>query len=186
MVWLVGRSTVVVQYLCIHIYGRRANVRTSRCVCSVCPCVILVDCVLCVGWVGGAWGGWGGVGARRTHTHTHRLEQDPLTTFVVVVIVVPSTVMSGGFGNAMGRVVTQLVDRFVTEKLANNHTFQQAAVKTARKVADMKKATAEGNIKMKPEIGNNSLFSSIRKVKNGLAKEINEEIAKANAKLAKK
>ena len=135
---------------------------------------------------GGGGGAWGRDEHTHAHTHTHRLEQDPLTTFVVVVIVVPSTVMSGGFGNAMGRVVTQLVDRFVTEKLANNHTFQQAAVKTARKVADMKKATAEGNIKMKPEIGNNSLFSSIRKVKNGLAKEINEEIAKANAKLAKK
>ena len=109
----------------------------------------------------------------------------PLIAFVVVVVV-PSKVMSGGFGNAMGRVVTQLVDRFVTEKLANNHTFQQAAVKTARKVADIKKAKAEGNIKIKPELGNNSLFNSIRDVKNGLTKEINEEIAKANAKLAKK
>ena len=114
------------------------------------------------------------------------LHTTPFIAFVVVVAVVPSTVMSGGFGNAMGRVVTQLVDRFVTEKLANNHTFQQAAVKTARKVADIKKAKAEGNIKIKPELGNNSLFNSIRDVKNGLTKEINEEIAKANAKLAKK
>ena len=51
--------------------------------------------------------------------------------------------MSGGFGGAAGRIITQLVDRFVTEKLANNKTFQQAAVKTAQQVHKAKQAAAE-------------------------------------------
>ena len=113
--------------------------------------------------------------------------------------------MSGG--NFFGRILTQLVDRVVTEKLANSKAFQKAAIKTAEQVAKSKKAAAEiGNntankqkgifnniskaketIKsdIKNEIGYdsknnpvNSIFGEISKVREGLKREIQEEMKK--------
>ena len=49
--------------------------------------------------------------------------------------------MSGG--NFFGRILTQLVDKVVTEKLANSKAFQKAAVKTAEQVAKSKKAASD-------------------------------------------
>lgn len=88
--------------------------------------------------------------------------------------------MSGGFGGAAGRIITQLVDRFVTEKLANNKTFQQAAVKTAQQVHKAKQAAAEtkassNNLSFK----NTSLYKNFDEVRTGLKREIEEELAKA-------
>jgi hypothetical protein len=89
--------------------------------------------------------------------------------------------MSGGFGGAASRIITQLVDRVVTEKLANNKTFQQAAVKTAQQVHKAKQAAAETKTSSsKMSFKNTSLYKSFDKVKTGLKKEIQEELAKAN------
>ena len=89
--------------------------------------------------------------------------------------------MSGGFGGAAGRILTQLVDRVVTEKLANNKHFQQAAVKTAQNVAKAKQAASEtATSSKKMSLKNTELYKSFNKVKTGLQKEIKEELAKAN------
>ena len=89
--------------------------------------------------------------------------------------------MSGGFGGAASRIITQLVNRVVTEKLANNKTFQQAAVKTAQQVHKAKQAAAETKTSSsKMSFKNTSLYKSFDKVKTGLKKEIQEELAKAN------
>ena len=69
--------------------------------------------------------------------------------------------MSGGFGGAASRIITQLVDRVVTEKLANNKTFQQAAVKTAQQVHKAKQAAAETKTSSsKMSFKNTSLYKS--------------------------
>ena len=80
--------------------------------------------------------------------------------------------MSGG--NFFGRILTQLVDRVVTEKLANSKAFQKAAIKTAEQVAKSKKAAAE--------IGNNTankqkgIFNNISKAKETIKSDIKNEI----------
>ena len=113
--------------------------------------------------------------------------------------------MSGG--NFFGRILTQLVDRVVTEKLANSKTFQKAAVKTAEQVAKSKRAAsdlgtntskakdglfsniskAKDEIKkdLKKEMGvsnnsnsNNGIFGEIAKIREGLKKDIDEELKK--------
>ena len=79
--------------------------------------------------------------------------------------------MSGG--NFFGRILTQLVDRVVTEKLANSKAFQKAAIKTAEQVAKSKKAAAE--------IGNNTankqkgIFNNISKAKETIKSDIKNE-----------